>query len=375
MLLVPTLSLVGAAGYGPWAAVTEGQRALAKAAARAWGSRAVTVNCVAVPGPLLMAPTTTVSSTEVSSTTGEGAPTDPAARSRGPTGPDNPLPPSVNPTCGPRSPPWCTASSLPPGERSQARPSPWTAACGWHREATAGDRGGEPSRGRSTGTSSLSPVVERGSAGPSAWGVRGRGRWWWWRGPGTTPRRPRSCFVRARRAGVIRPHRRRGGGRRRVGGAGGRRHLRRARRCGPQRHQPPLERGRRHRRTSTTRPGTTTWRCRSEAPTLCAVRAAPSGATQGGFVLMTSPAAMEGSVALPAYAAVKGAVRGLAKSLAVEWGPLGVGVVCLSPLAHTPALERAYVENPDLEDGWLVSSRWAGWVIPTPTSPPSWCSR
>ena len=54
---------------------------------------------------------------------------------------------------------------------------------------------------------------------------------------------------------------------------------------------------------------------------------------------MTSPAAMEGSVALPAYAAVKGAVRGLAKSLAVEWGPLGVGVVCVSPLAHTPALE------------------------------------
>ena len=56
VLLVPTLSLVGAAGFGPWAAVTEGQRALAKAAARAWGSRAVTVNCVAVPAALLMAP-------------------------------------------------------------------------------------------------------------------------------------------------------------------------------------------------------------------------------------------------------------------------------------------------------------------------------
>jgi NAD(P)-dependent dehydrogenase (short-subunit alcohol dehydrogenase family) len=64
VLLVPTLSLVGAAGYGPWAAVTEGQRALAKAAARAWGSRAVTVNCVAVPAALLMA----------SSTAGDDAP-------------------------------------------------------------------------------------------------------------------------------------------------------------------------------------------------------------------------------------------------------------------------------------------------------------
>ncbi len=70
---------------------------------------------------------------------------------------------------------------------------------------------------------------------------------------------------------------------------------------------------------------------------------------RGRLVLMTSPAAMEGSVALPAYAAAKGAVRGLAKSLAVEWGPLGVGVVCLSPLARTPALARAFVENPALE--------------------------
>jgi 3-oxoacyl-[acyl-carrier protein] reductase len=58
VLLVPTLSLVGAAGFGPWAAVTEGQRALAKAAARAWGRHAVTVNCVAVPAALLTTPPT-----------------------------------------------------------------------------------------------------------------------------------------------------------------------------------------------------------------------------------------------------------------------------------------------------------------------------
>jgi NAD(P)-dependent dehydrogenase (short-subunit alcohol dehydrogenase family) len=63
---------------------------------------------------------------------------------------------------------------------------------------------------------------------------------------------------------------------------------------------------------------------------------------------MTSPAGLEGSVALPAYAAVKGALRGLLKSLAVEWGPLGVNVVGLSPLARTPALDKAYLENPAL---------------------------
>jgi NAD(P)-dependent dehydrogenase (short-subunit alcohol dehydrogenase family) len=53
VVLVPTLSLVGAAGFAPWAAVTEGQRALAKAAARVWGRRAITVQCVAVPAALL----------------------------------------------------------------------------------------------------------------------------------------------------------------------------------------------------------------------------------------------------------------------------------------------------------------------------------
>jgi len=58
VLLVPTLSLVGAAGFGPWAAVTEGQRALAKAAARAWGPDGVTVNCLAVPATLLRSSTT-----------------------------------------------------------------------------------------------------------------------------------------------------------------------------------------------------------------------------------------------------------------------------------------------------------------------------
>ena len=69
----------------------------------------------------------------------------------------------------------------------------------------------------------------------------------------------------------------------------------------------------------------------------------------GRFILMTSPAGIEGSVALPAYGAVKGALRGLVKSLAVEWGPLGVTAVCVSPLAHTPALDKAYIENPSLE--------------------------
>ena len=59
VLVVPTLSLVGAAGLAPWAAVTEGQRALARAAGRAWGASAVTVHCVAVPAVVLIGDTVT----------------------------------------------------------------------------------------------------------------------------------------------------------------------------------------------------------------------------------------------------------------------------------------------------------------------------
>jgi 3-oxoacyl-[acyl-carrier protein] reductase len=71
--------------------------------------------------------------------------------------------------------------------------------------------------------------------------------------------------------------------------------------------------------------------------------------TSGRLVLMTSPAGMEGSVSLPAYSAVKGALRGFAKSLALEWGPKQVAVACISPLSTSPALTRAYEKNPALE--------------------------
>lgn len=72
--------------------------------------------------------------------------------------------------------------------------------------------------------------------------------------------------------------------------------------------------------------------------------------THGRFIVMTSPAGIEGSAARPAYSAVKGAVRGFVKSLAVEWGPYDVTVVAVSPLAMTPAMEQAYEADPGLED-------------------------
>jgi NAD(P)-dependent dehydrogenase (short-subunit alcohol dehydrogenase family) len=66
--------------------------------------------------------------------------------------------------------------------------------------------------------------------------------------------------------------------------------------------------------------------------------------SQGSMVLLTSPAAIDGTATLPVYSAVKGAQRALTKSLAREWGPLGVRVNAVSPSAVTPAL-AAYLER------------------------------
>ena len=48
VLLVPTIAMVGAAGFAPFSAVGEGARSLAKAAARGWGSEGILVNSIAL---------------------------------------------------------------------------------------------------------------------------------------------------------------------------------------------------------------------------------------------------------------------------------------------------------------------------------------
>lgn len=73
----------------------------------------------------------------------------------------------------------------------------------------------------------------------------------------------------------------------------------------------------------------------------------------GRFVVMTSPAGMEGSTTLPAYSAMKGALRGFTKSLAIEWGPDQIAVTAVAPLSATPALANAFEKNPALEERLL----------------------
>jgi 3-oxoacyl-[acyl-carrier protein] reductase len=73
-------------------------------------------------------------------------------------------------------------------------------------------------------------------------------------------------------------------------------------------------------------------------------------ATHGTLIVMTSPAGIEGSATLPLYAAVKGALRGFAKSLAREWALDGVTVNVVSPLAFSPAMEQAIAADPAVEE-------------------------
>lgn len=70
-------------------------------------------------------------------------------------------------------------------------------------------------------------------------------------------------------------------------------------------------------------------------------------ASGGSLLLLISNAAYHGTADMPAYSAVKGALRGMVKALAREWGPQGIRVNGLSPVAMTPAMEVYLERYPD----------------------------
>lgn len=72
-------------------------------------------------------------------------------------------------------------------------------------------------------------------------------------------------------------------------------------------------------------------------------------AARGALVVLTSEAGFEGKARLAAYAAVKAAQRGLARALAREWGPDGIRVNCLAPLARSAAMDAAMDHDPTME--------------------------
>jgi 3-oxoacyl-[acyl-carrier protein] reductase len=81
----------------------------------------------------------------------------------------------------------------------------------------------------------------------------------------------------------------------------------------------------------------------------CALAAfGPLRERQGALLVLTSPAGISGSANLSFYAAAKGGQQAFVRSLAREWGPQGVRVNGLAPLARTPALDEAFDADPDL---------------------------
>lgn len=70
-------------------------------------------------------------------------------------------------------------------------------------------------------------------------------------------------------------------------------------------------------------------------------------ASQGTLVVLVSTAAVEGSAPLPVYTAVKGAQRGFVKSLAREWGPAGIRVNALAPVAVSRAMADFLEREPE----------------------------
>lgn len=69
----------------------------------------------------------------------------------------------------------------------------------------------------------------------------------------------------------------------------------------------------------------------------------------GSMVVLTSEAGFEGKRLLAPYAMVKAQQRGLVGVLAREWGPAGVRINAVAPLADSPAMQRAFVSDPHME--------------------------
>ena len=71
---------------------------------------------------------------------------------------------------------------------------------------------------------------------------------------------------------------------------------------------------------------------------------------EGRMVFFTSLRGIKGSGANPVYAAQKGAIRGLSKSLAREWGRHGITVNALAPASMSDATLVYFEANPGVRE-------------------------
>ncbi len=71
---------------------------------------------------------------------------------------------------------------------------------------------------------------------------------------------------------------------------------------------------------------------------------------RGSFVVTTSEAGLEGKRLLAPYAMVKAQQRAFVTVLAREWGPAGIRVNAVAPLAASPAMDKAFRSDPTMEE-------------------------
>ena len=73
-------------------------------------------------------------------------------------------------------------------------------------------------------------------------------------------------------------------------------------------------------------------------------------ASKGSYTMITSNDGIEGDEDIPLFSTIKGAQRGFLKALAREWGPDGIRVNCLGPIAMSDEMRGAMERDPGLYD-------------------------
>jgi NAD(P)-dependent dehydrogenase (short-subunit alcohol dehydrogenase family) len=75
--------------------------------------------------------------------------------------------------------------------------------------------------------------------------------------------------------------------------------------------------------------------------------------SQGKVINFASGAGLDGQVTQTSYAAAKEAIRAISRVTANEWGPQGINVNLISPIALTPGVEEWRENAPELYDAMI----------------------
>lgn len=75
--------------------------------------------------------------------------------------------------------------------------------------------------------------------------------------------------------------------------------------------------------------------------------------SHGKIINFASGAGIDGQVTQTSYAAAKEAIRGISRVAANEWGPDGINVNIIAPIALTPGVEQWSKSAPELYDAMI----------------------